>query len=44
MDGNRKYHPEQGNSGPKEDAWYVLNDKWILAKKFRIQMIQLTDL
>lgn len=27
---------------PKEHAWYVLTDKWILAIKYRIPMIQLT--
>jgi hypothetical protein len=34
MDGTRKY---QGHE------WYVLNDKWILAKKYRILMIHPTD-
>jgi hypothetical protein len=33
MNGTRKYHPELGNSDPKEHAWYVLTNKWILAKK-----------
>jgi hypothetical protein len=33
MDGTRKYHPELGNSDPKRHAWYVLTNKWILAKK-----------
>jgi hypothetical protein len=29
----RKYHPESGNSDPKRHAWYVLTNKYILAKK-----------
>ena len=36
MDGTRKYHPERGNSdkgNPKGHAWYILTNKWILAKK-----------
>jgi hypothetical protein len=33
MDGTRKYHPEWGNSDSKGHAWYVLINKWILAKK-----------
>jgi hypothetical protein len=32
MDGTRKYHPEWGNSDAKGHAWYVLTNKWILAK------------
>jgi hypothetical protein len=32
MDGNRKYHPEWGNSDPKGHAWYILTNKWMLAK------------
>jgi hypothetical protein len=32
MDGSRKYHPQWGNSDSKEHAWYVLTNKWILAK------------
>jgi hypothetical protein len=43
MSGIRKYHPEQGNPDPKGHAWYVLTDKWILDKKYRILMIKLTD-
>jgi hypothetical protein len=27
-----KYHPERGNSDTKGYAWYVLTNKWILAK------------
>ena len=27
----------------KDNAWYVLTDKWILAKKYRIPMIYPTD-
>ena len=34
---------KSGNADPKGHAWCVLIDKWILAKKFRIPMIQLTD-
>jgi hypothetical protein len=26
-------YPELGNSDPKQHAWYVLTDKWILTKK-----------
>ena len=44
MNGTRKYHPECGNPDPKENAWYVLTDKWILAIMYRITMIQSTDL
>ena len=40
MDGSRKYHPD---TDPKEHAWYVLTDKWILAKKYRIPRIQCTE-
>jgi hypothetical protein len=43
MDGTRKYHPEWGNPDQKGQAWYVLTDQWILAKKYRTPMIQLTD-
>ena len=32
MDGTRKYHPKLGNLHPKWHAWYVLTNKWILAK------------
>jgi hypothetical protein len=38
MDGTRKY-PEQGKLRPKGHTWYVLTDKWIIAKKLRIPMI-----
>ena len=31
MNGIRKY-PEWGNPDPKEHTWYILTDKWILAK------------
>ena len=44
MDGTRKYHPECGNSDPKGHAWYVLTNKWILAKKYRIHRIKSTEL
>jgi hypothetical protein len=43
MNGTRKYHPEPGNPDPKGHAWYILTYKWILAKKLKIPMIQLTD-
>ena len=39
----KKYHPELSNPDPKEPAWYVLTDKWLLAKKYRIPMIQPID-
>jgi hypothetical protein len=28
---------------PKGQAWYACTDKWILAKKYRIPSIQVTD-
>jgi hypothetical protein len=37
MDGTRKYHPERSNSNPKEHAWYILTNEWILAKKKKVQ-------
>ena len=43
MYGTRKYHPESSNTDPKGLGWYVLTDKYILAKKFRIPIIQLSD-
>jgi hypothetical protein len=43
MDKMRKYHPEQGNPVIKENTWYVLTDKQILAQKLRIPKIQITD-
>ena len=43
MDGTRKYLPEGGNPDPKRHAGYIFADKWILAKKYRISMIQPTD-
>ena len=44
MDGTRKYHPEGNNSDPKWHAWYVLTNKWILAKKqYKIPRIQFTE-
>ena len=35
MVGTRKYHPECGNSDPKEHTWHVhmACNKWVLAKK-----------
>jgi hypothetical protein len=44
MDGTRKYYPERGNSDPKGQAWHILTNKWILAKKYRISSTQFTDL
>jgi hypothetical protein len=38
-----KHHPVWGNPDPKGHAWYGLTDKWILAKKYRIPLIQSTD-
>lgn len=35
---------EGSNSDPKEHAWYVLTNKWILAKMYRIPGIQSTEL
>jgi hypothetical protein len=43
MGGTRKYHPEWGNPETKGHAWYILTDKWILAKKNIIPMIHLTE-
>jgi hypothetical protein len=43
MNGLRKYHPQLGNPGPKGHAWYVLTDKWVLAIKYSIPMLKLTD-
>lgn len=33
-----KYHPD-----PKGHAWYVLSEKWTLAIRYRIPMLQSTD-
>jgi hypothetical protein len=44
MDGTKKYCPERGNPDTKEHTSYVLNDKWMLAQKVRIPMIQPTNL
>jgi hypothetical protein len=44
MDGNRKYHPEWGDSYSKGHEWYVLTNKWILAKKYRIPRLQSKEL
>jgi hypothetical protein len=43
MDRTRKYHPEWGKPITKENTWYALTDKWILAHKFGIPKIQFTD-
>jgi hypothetical protein len=40
MDGSGGYHPEWGNPIMKEDTWYVLTDKCILAQNLRIPTIQ----
>jgi hypothetical protein len=42
MYGTRKYHPEQGNSDSKGHAWYVLTNQWILAKKKKKKITELT--
>lgn len=42
MDGTRKY-PESDKPDPKVYEWYVLTDKWILAKKYKISTIHPTD-
>jgi hypothetical protein len=39
MDRTRKCHPECDNPEPKRQAWQVLTDKSILAKKYRTPMI-----
>ena len=36
----RKYLPECHNPITEKHTWYALTDKWILAKKLRIAMIQ----
>ena len=36
MVGSRMYHPEPGNPNTEEHAWYVLTDKCVLAKEYRI--------
>jgi hypothetical protein len=43
MDGTGKHHPELGNPEPKGHAWFVLTNNWILAKKYRIPIMQLID-
>jgi hypothetical protein len=43
MDGTRKYHPESGNPITKENTWYALTGKWILAPILRIPKIQFRD-
>jgi hypothetical protein len=39
MDEIIKYHPELGNAVTKEHTWNALTDKWILAQKLRIPMV-----
>jgi hypothetical protein len=43
MDGTRKYYPEEGSPDMKEYIWYVLTDKWVLAQKLRMPIIQFID-
>jgi hypothetical protein len=43
MDGTRKFNSEWGNAETKGHVWYVLTDKWILAKKYRIPMMYPMD-
>ena len=43
MDRTWEYHPEWSDLVTKEQTWYVLTDKWILAQKFGIPNIQFTD-
>ena len=43
MGGTRKYHPEYGNQAQKYMYDIILPCKWILVKKYRICMKQLTD-
>ena len=44
VDGTRKYHPEWAKPHSKLHALYVLIDKWILVKQYRISRISPTDL
>ena len=44
MDGTRKYQSGWDNSDPKGHAWYVLTNKWILAKKVQNTCIKSTEL
>jgi hypothetical protein len=41
MDGSGEYHTEWGNPVTKEHTCYALTDKWLLAQKLRIPIIQL---
>jgi hypothetical protein len=43
MEFENKYHPEWGNPDPKGYTWYVLTEKWILNKKYRIPIMQQKD-
>jgi hypothetical protein len=43
MDGTRKYRPEWINSVTKEQTLYVLSDKWIVAPKLGIRLIEFTS-
>ena len=42
--GGTTTHPERGNPVPKGYACYILTNKWILTKKYRISKIQYTEL
>jgi hypothetical protein len=44
VNGTRKYQPECGNSDSKEHAQYILTNKWILTKTYRIPTIQSIEL
>ena len=35
MKGTWDYHPEWGIQDPKEHAWYILSDKWIISDKIK---------
>jgi hypothetical protein len=39
IDRPAKYHLQWGKSHPKGHAWYVLTNKWILAKEKKVPQI-----
>jgi hypothetical protein len=43
MDRIKKYYPERGKPITKENKWYALTDKWILAQKPQITRLQFPD-
>ena len=43
MNETRTY-PGRGNTVTKEHTWCALTDKWILAQKLRIPMIQFSEI